>query len=120
MKRAVVAAGLALMLGGCAALRPAPPPPPRVVVEAPLKTESVPPPTGAELLAAQPYQVQDAVKQHEQSGKWPVYRTPASVLYPYGEASQARADCALLRTTDIQLEAGEDVTDPGTRAPARR
>ncbi len=111
MKRAVVTVGLALMLGGCAALRPAPPPPPKVVVEAPLKTESVPPPTGAEILAAQPYQVQDAVKQHEQSGKWPVYRTPASVLYPYGEGSQASVDCAPLRTTDIQLEAGETVTD---------
>ena len=106
MKRAVVAVGLALMLGGCAALRPAPPPPPKVVVQAPLKAESVPPPaTGAEVLAAQPYQVQDAVKQHEQSGKWPVYRTPASVLYPYGEGSQASVECAPLRTTDIQLEA---------------
>src|SRR6266436_3690813 len=112
MKRAVVAVGLALVLGGCAALRPAPPPPPKVAVEAPLKTESLPPPpTGAELLAAQPYQVQDAVKQHEQSGKWLIYRTPASVLYPYGEGSQPSVDCAPLRTTDIQLQPGETVTD---------
>ena len=55
--------------------------------------------------------MQDAVKQHEQSGKWPVYRTPASVLYPYGEGSQPSVDCAPLRTTDIQLAAGETVTD---------
>ena len=111
MKRVVVAVGLALMLGGCAALRPAVPPPPKVVVEAAPKLETPPPPSGAEILAAQPSQVRDAFKEHGQSGKWPLYRTPGSVLYPYGEGPQPVVDCAPLRTTDIQLEAGETVTD---------
>jgi type IV secretion system protein TrbG len=112
MKRAVVVAiGLALMTGGCAGQQP-PPPPLKLAVEAPApKPETPPPPTSAEILAAQPPQVRDAIKQYQKRGRWPVYRTPGYVLYPYGEGSQPVLDCASLRTTDIQLQAGETITD---------
>jgi hypothetical protein len=111
MKRVVVAVGLALMMGGCAAQRQPAPPPVKVALAPEPKPETPAPPPGAGILAAQPSQVRDAVKQHERSGKWPVYRTPAFVLYPYGEGAAPIVDCAPLRTTDIQLEPGETVTD---------
>jgi P-type conjugative transfer protein TrbG len=111
MKRVVVAVGLALMMGGCAAQRQSAPPPVKVAIAPEPQSETPPPPTGAEILAAQPSQVRAAVKEHEQSGKWPVYRTPAFVLYPYGEGAPPLVDCAPLRTTDIQLEPGETITD---------
>jgi type IV secretion system protein VirB9 len=83
-----------------------------LAVEAPApKPEAPPPPTGAEILASQPSQVRDAIKEHEQNGKWPVYRTPGDVLYPYNEGPQPLLDCAPLRTTDIQLQPGETITD---------
>jgi P-type conjugative transfer protein TrbG len=72
---------------------------------------SPPPPTGAQILAAQPRQVQDALKKHGQSGKWPVYKTPGYVLYPYGEGPEPLVNCAPLRTTDLQLQPGETITD---------
>ena len=65
----------------------------------------------AEILAAQPAEVRAAVKEHEQKGKWPSYKTAAYVLYPYNEGAQPIVDCAPLRTTDLQLQAGETVTD---------
>ncbi len=113
MRRAVVVVGFALMMGGCAAHQPpAAPPPLKLAVEAPApKPEAPSPPTSAEILAAQPSQVRDAIKEHEQSGKWPMYRTPGYVLYPYDEGPQPVLDCAPLRTTDIQLQPGETITD---------
>jgi len=107
MRGAVVLVGL-LMVGGCAA-QEQPPPPLKLGVATP-KPEA-PPPSSAEVLAAQPSQVRDAINQHEQSGMWPVYRTPGYVLYPYDEGPQPVLDCAPLRTTDIQLETGETITD---------
>jgi hypothetical protein len=83
MKRSVIAVPLALMVGGCVAQRPTAPPPPKLAVEAPApKPEAPPPATGAEILRAQPSQVREAIKEHEQSDKWPTYRTPGYVLYP--------------------------------------
>jgi type IV secretion system protein TrbG len=112
MKRVVVAVGLTLMMGGCATQQPPAPPPLKLAVEALApKPEAPPPPTGAEILAAQPSQVRDAIKEHQESGKWPVYRTPGYILYPYGEGPQPAPDCAPLRTTDIQLQPGETITD---------
>jgi P-type conjugative transfer protein TrbG len=55
--------------------------------------------------------VQEAVRRHVASGKWQTYRTPAYVLYPFGEGPEPVVDCAALRTTDLQLQAGETVTD---------
>jgi P-type conjugative transfer protein TrbG len=113
MKRAVVAVGFALMLGGCGTQQRPAPPPLNLAGKAPApKPEAPPPPTGAEILASQPSQVRDAIKEHEQNGKWPVYRTPGYVLYPYDEGPQPPLlDCAPLRTTDIQLQPGETITD---------
>jgi len=112
MKRSVVAVSLALLVGGCATQHPTAPPPLKLAVEAPVpKPEAPPPPKGAEILQAQPSQVRDAIKEHEQSGKWPIYRTPGYVLYPYDEGPQPELDCAPLRTTDIQLQSGETITD---------
>ena len=103
---------LSLTLGACSA-KQAPPPPPLTLV-----TKAVPPPepepaplTGAQLLAQQPQEVQEAVKQHQQDGAWQVYKTPRRELYPYDEGQEPAVDCAPLRTTDIQLEPGETITD---------
>ena len=111
MKRVVVAvAGLAVMTGGCAARQPPAPPPVKVAIARPSKAVAETP-TGAEILAAQPARVRAAVREHAERGEWPVYRTAAFVLFPYGEGAPPVVDCAPLRTTDIQLQAGETITD---------
>ncbi len=113
MKRWLVIVGVALMLGGCAAKQTPAPPPPKIALETSPKPEAVPPaPTSAEILAEQTPEVRAAVKQHEEKGKWPTYKTPSYVLYPYyGEGPEPIVDCAPMRTTDVQLQAGETVTD---------
>lgn len=114
MKRIATAGTLtlALTLGACAGQQPPAPPPLNLVTQAPPQPEAVPaPPTGAQLLARQPSEVQAAIKEHQQDGKWPVYKTPELVLYPYGENPEPIVDCAPLRTTDIQLQPGETITD---------
>ena len=112
MKRLLAIVGVALMLGGCAAKQAAAPPAPKVAFEASPKREAVPPaPTSAQILGAQTAEVRAAVKQYEENGKWPIYRTPGSVIYPYDEGPEPVLDCAPLRTTDIQLQPGETITD---------
>jgi type IV secretion system protein TrbG len=112
MKQAAVGFGLALMLAGCAAKEPPAPPPLRLAVEARKpKPESPPPRTSAEILAVQPPQVQEAIREQKESGKWTVYRTTDDVLYPYDKGPHPVLDCAPLRTTDIQLQPGETITD---------
>jgi len=104
-------ATLALTLAACSAQQPAPPPL-TLVTKAAQPSEPEPAPlTGPQLLAQQPRGVQEAVKQHQHDGKWPVYRTPSHELYPYDEGHEPVVDCAPLRTTDIQLEPGETITD---------
>jgi P-type conjugative transfer protein TrbG len=113
--RRIASAGtltLALTLGACAGQQPPTPPPLNLVTEAPSKPEAAPaPPTAAQLLAQQPSEVQAAIKEHQQDGQWPVYKTPELVLYPYGEEPEPIVDCKPLRTTDIQLQPGETITD---------
>jgi P-type conjugative transfer protein TrbG len=100
------------MAGGCAAKQQAAPPPPPIVREiAPAAPAEPPPPSAAEILAAQPAEVREAVKVYDKRGEWPSYRTRNYVLYPYGEGPQPVVDCAALRTTDVQLQPGETVTD---------
>ena len=102
----------ALTLGACAAQQPPAPPPLNLVTEAAPQPEATPaPPTGAQLLAQQPAEIQTAIKEHQQDGQWPVYKTPELILYPYGEEPQPIVDCKPLRTTDIQLQPGETITD---------
>lgn len=103
---------LSLTLGACSAKQPPPPPPLTLVTKAVPPPETEPAPlTGAQLLAQQPQEVQEAVKQHQQDGAWQVYKTPRRELYPYDEGQEPAVDCAPLRTTDIQLEPGETITD---------
>ena len=102
---------LALTLAACSAQQPAPPPLTLVTRAAPPPVPEPAPLTGAQLLAQQPKEVQEAVKQYRQDGKWPVYRTSSHELYPYDEGHEPVVDCAPLRTTDIQLEPGETITD---------
>ncbi len=113
--RRIASAGtlaLALTLGACAAQQPPAPPPLNLVTQSSPQPEAAPaPPTGAELLSRQPSEVQAAINEHQQDGKWPVYKTPELVLYPYGEQPEPIVDCAPLRTTDIQLQPGETITD---------
>ncbi|MHB8383694.1 MAG: P-type conjugative transfer protein TrbG [Candidatus Binataceae bacterium] len=113
--RGIISAGtlaLVLMLGACSAQKPPAPPPLNLVTEAAPQSEATPtPPTGAQLLAQQPAEVQTAIKEHQQNGQWPVYKTPDLVLYPYGEEPEPIVDCKPLRTTDIQLQPGETITD---------
>ena len=113
--RRIASAGtltLALTFGACAAQQPPAPPPLNLATEAPPQAEATPaPPTEAELLAQQPSEVQAAIKEHQQDGKWPAYKTREMVLYPYGEDPEPIVDCEPLRTTDIQLQPGETITD---------
>lgn len=104
---------LALLFSACASQQQPPPPPPlKLVTESPNEPSATPPPvTGAQLLAQQPSEVQAAIKEHEQGGKWLVYRTAEHTLYPYDQEPQPAVDCAPLRTTDIQLQPGETITD---------
>jgi type IV secretion system protein TrbG len=100
------------MAGGCAAKQQTVLPPLRIVHEAPPPAPAEPPPpTAAEILAAQPAEVREAIKEHDKKGEWPSYRTRNYMLYPYGEGAPPVVDCAALRTTDVQLQPGETVTD---------
>src|ERR1700722_3600062 len=98
---------VSMTLGGCAAKQQPAPLPPRIVHEVAPTPEAPPPPTRAEILAAQPAEVRAAVGEHDHKGKWPIYKFAAYVLYPYNESAQPVVDCAPLRTTDLQLQSGE-------------
>ena len=106
-------ATLAIVLSACANQQQLSTPPPlKLVTETPAEPSSPSPlPNGAQILAQQPAEVQGAVKEHEQDGKWPVYRTAEYTLYPYNREPEPTVDCAPLRTTDIQLQPGETITD---------
>jgi len=103
---------LALTFAACAAKQPPPPPPLNLVTEAESKPEAPPaPPTAEQIFAAQPPEVQQAIKEHDKSGDWPIYKTPAYTLYPYNQGPPPTVDCEPLRTSDIQLQPGETITD---------
>ncbi|MGA6973127.1 MAG: hypothetical protein WBY93_15950, partial [Candidatus Binatus sp.] len=66
---------LALTLGACAAKQPPTPPPLNLVTEAEPKAEAPPTlPTPEQILAEQPPEVQEAIKEHDKSGDWAIYR----------------------------------------------
>jgi P-type conjugative transfer protein TrbG len=111
-----IAAGgvsLALLLSACASQQQPPTPPLlKLVTESATEPSASPrPPTGAQILAQQPSEVQAAIKEHQQDGKWPVYRRAEYTLYPYNQEPEPAVDCAPLRTTDIQLQPGETIAD---------
>ncbi len=103
---------LSLTLGACAPQQAPQPPPLTLVTKAEPAAEAEPAPlTGAQLLAQQPEEVQGAVKEHQHDGAWQVFKTPRRELYPYDQGQEPAVDCAPLRTTDLQLEPGETITD---------
>src|SRR5260370_42270513 len=112
-KSAAASVTLALLLSACASHQQPPTPPPlKLVTESPSEPSATRPPlTGAQLLAQQPSEVQAAIKENEQDGKWPVYRTAEYTLYPYNQEPEPTVDCAPLRTTDVQLQPGETIAD---------
>jgi len=115
MKRWAILGGLFLTMSalGCATNNPPAPPPLEVVPQSVADAEPTPaPPKGEDLLGQQPSEVQAAVKQHHQDGAaWQVLTTDRSQLYPYGEGPEPVIDCEPLRSTDLQLQAGETITD---------
>ena len=115
MRRIAMVGSFALMLGACASLQkqqPAEPPPLTLVTHVETQAQPTPvPPTGAELLAQQPTEVREAIKLHATSGRWPMYKTDREVLYAYDQGPAPVVDCEPLRTTDIQLQGGETITD---------
>jgi len=65
---------LSLTLAACSAQQ-TPPPPLTLVTKAAPSPEPEPAPlTGAQMLAQQPQEVREAVKQHQQDGAWQVYK----------------------------------------------
>jgi P-type conjugative transfer protein TrbG len=104
---------LALALGACSTQqKPHAEPPPKLAAEALAESSSSPAPaTGAQLLAQQPAEVQAAIKQHRHDGNYQVYRSAEYTLYPYGHKPEPVVACAPLRTTDLELQAGETITD---------
>jgi type IV secretion system protein VirB9 len=106
--------GLVAIVGisaGCAPATQSPQPASVVRVDAPPAAPAPPLPTGADILAQQPADVQRAYAAHRASGKWPVYHEDGSVLAPYGYDHHVIVACAPLHTTDITLEPDETITD---------
>jgi hypothetical protein len=103
---------LALTFAACAAKQPPAPPPLNLVTEAEPKAQAAPaPPSAEQILSAQPSEVQQAIKEHDKSGDWQTYKTPAYTLYPYNQGPPPTVDCEPLRTSDIQLQPRETITD---------
>ena len=104
---------VSMTLGGCAAKQQPAPLPPRIVHEVAPAPAAPPPPTAAEISGgAASWKFGAAVQEHDQKRQVAkLTATAAYVLYPYNEGGQPIVDCAPLRTTDLQLQPGETVTD---------
>lgn len=87
-----------------------PPPPSYAEVVTPTPTPSTPKITGADILARQPKEVQDAI-EHYQQGAWPTYHNEHGLLVPYTERMDpVTVDCAPNYHVDIYLLPGETPT----------
>jgi P-type conjugative transfer protein TrbG len=64
-----------------------------------------------DILRMQPSLVQAAIRSHEPGARWPTFRDGETLLYPFDTATEPIIQCAPLRTTDAQFEAGETITD---------
>ena len=109
MRPTVIVTTLALSVAGCMAQQPPPAPAP-IVAAAPVPAAPEGP-SGVDILRTQPPLVQAAIKSHEPGRRWPTFRNGGTVLYPFDTATQPLIDCAPLRTTDAQFDAGETITD---------
>jgi type IV secretion system protein TrbG len=88
-----------------------PPPTPAV---AQLGPEPAPKPaphiTGAMILAQQPPEIQQAIKQHARGGAWPSFKWPREKLTPYTEhATPLNIDVAPFQDVDLTLQPGEQI-----------
>src|SRR5690349_5602611 len=101
-RRAFIPLGSAVLLlvAGCAVQAPTPPSP-APIAEAPKPHKHVT--TPAEILAAQPKDVQAIIQRHQPGTRWPTIRRDGTVFYPFDPDLSPIVDCAPLRTTDIQL-----------------
>src|SRR5260370_42011917 len=102
---------LALLWISRASQHPPPPPPPLKLVAESASEPRVtpPPPTGAQLLAQQPAEVQTAIKEHEQHGKWLRHRTAEAPLYPNNQEPAPTLDCAPVPPNDGHLQPGRTI-----------
>jgi type IV secretion system protein TrbG len=101
--------GAADLLSGCSTT-PQAPPPSYAEIMAPAPQPNAPKITGAEILARQPKEVQDAI-QHYQEGAWPTYRNAHGMLVPFAERMDpVQIDCAPNYHVDIYLLPGETPT----------
>ena len=113
MKRSLTAGGLLLSVwvAACATTSP-PASPPAWAPPRTMATEAAPATLkGSDVLAQEPSEVQEAVNQHKQDGAWPIFKSENLQLYPFGEGPEPLIDCEPLKSTDIQLQAGETIMD---------
>jgi type IV secretion system protein TrbG len=99
-----------VIVAGCAS-QPQPTAAPALPSPALAEQAIVPPPIPAPPIIIWPPRVEAAIDHHQKTGEWAAYHLPTSVLYPFNENDQPVVACAPLRTTDIQLAAGETITD---------
>ena len=99
-----------LLVAGCVTQAPTPALPPPVVAQAP-KPRPRHIITPAEILAAQPSEVQQIIVNHEKGRRWPTLRHGTTILYAYDADSSPVVNCAPLHDTDIALAPGETITD---------
>jgi type IV secretion system protein TrbG len=111
---AVIIGGLvAWALSGCSPQQQQPPPSPTVAQLAP---ESTPTPaqapriTGAAILAEQPPEVQQAIKEHAPGAGWPSFRWPRERLVPCTDhMTPLRLEVAPFQDVDLSLQPGEQI-----------
>jgi type IV secretion system protein VirB9 len=97
------------LLSGCSTT-PQPTPPSYAETVAPAPTPSAPKLTGADILARQPKEVQDAI-QHYQEGSYPTWHSAHGMLVPYDERMDPiPVDCAPNYHVDLFLLPGETAT----------
>jgi type IV secretion system protein VirB9 len=105
-----------LLIAGCAVQQPTPSLP-APIAKAPKPRQHIV--TPAEILAQQPQDVQAIIARHEPGTRWPTLRRGGTMIIPFDADQIPIVDCAPLRTTDIQLEAGETITDVALGDAAR-
>ena len=99
-------------VGACAAQQPPAPPPLNLVTEAAPQPEATPPPpTGAELLAQQPAEVRDGGQGASAGRQMAGLQNTRTDPLPVRRRAAADRRLPPLRTTDIQLQPGETITD---------
>ena len=109
-RQTAIAGLIAVGLVGCSTTTPQPPLPSYAETVAPAPTSNAPKITGADILARQPKEVQDAIR-HYQEGAWPTYRNAHGLLVPFVDRMDpVPVDCAPNFHVDVYLLPGETPT----------